>query len=565
MDGLLLADHPLAQVVLHMQKLLVFALHESSHRDAGPVSNNLCHGIRIHMIRDHGLLCGASSDVSSLGTCFIGGILSLLGGILRLGQLLANARDLSVEDAGSLLQVALTGGLVGLDPLGIQLSAQVADLVVASLLVLPTGLEAAQLLAGIRQLGLQLAQTVLGGRVISFLQLHLLHLQTGDAALKLHGGLAHEDLLEAALQSRILLDVLPIFVQGGGADQTQFSSGQHGFKHVARVHGPFDGTRPDDGVDLIDEGDDLTVGALDLIENGLETLLEFATVFAASHHRAQIEGDQSLPLQGGGHVAGHDTLSQALDHGRLAHAGLADKDRVVLGPPGQDLHDTANLLVPADDRVQLALLGLCSQIGGVLLQSLIGALGIWAGHLGTAAHLWHGLAQGIGLQTASVQNIGSLRGTLGDGDEQVLGGDVLVTHGLHFLLRLGKGHAELTAGLGLRGRGTTGRRKGHQGLTDLGSDPLAVAAGRLDQSRNHAGLLTQQRVQQMEHIHLGVASRRGRLDSIAYGLLSHGGEVFVHRASSNILRRGQPNHSTRPRHGFICFLQQRKEDAYSQT
>src|SRR5689334_19993052 len=52
-----------------------------------------------------------------------------------------------------------------------------------------------------------------------------------------------------------------------------------------------------------------------------------------------------------------DALGQPLDDGGLAHARLADQNGVVLGPPGEDLHDPLDLLLPADDRVELALAG----------------------------------------------------------------------------------------------------------------------------------------------------------------------------------------------------------------
>ena len=64
-----------------------------------------------------------------------------------------------------------------------------------------------------------------------------------------------------------------------------------------------------------------------------------------------------LSAQRLGHVAGDDPLGQALDDGGLADAGLADQHRVVLGPPGQHLDDPADLGVPADDRVELAVAG----------------------------------------------------------------------------------------------------------------------------------------------------------------------------------------------------------------
>ena len=64
-----------------------------------------------------------------------------------------------------------------------------------------------------------------------------------------------------------------------------------------------------------------------------------------------------LSRQALGHVAGDDALGQALDDRGLADAGLADQHRVVLGPARQHLDDPADLVVAADDRVELAGLG----------------------------------------------------------------------------------------------------------------------------------------------------------------------------------------------------------------
>jgi hypothetical protein len=57
-----------------------------------------------------------------------------------------------------------------------------------------------------------------------------------------------------------------------------------------------------------------------------------------------------LPRSGLGHVTGDDPLGQALDHRGLADPGLADQDRVVLGPAGQHLDHPPDLGVAADDR-----------------------------------------------------------------------------------------------------------------------------------------------------------------------------------------------------------------------
>ena len=85
-----------------------------------------------------------------------------------------------------------------------------------------------------------------------------------------------------------------------------------------------------------------------------------------------------LSLSALGHVAADDPLGEALGDGRLADARLADEDRVVLGPARQDLDDAADLVVAADDRVELAGAGLGRQVAAVLLERGVGALGVLA-------------------------------------------------------------------------------------------------------------------------------------------------------------------------------------------
>ena len=85
----------------------------------------------------------------------------------------------------------------------------------------------------------------------------------------LDGGLIDKDLLEAALQGWILLNVLAVFVQGGGANAAQFPAGQHRFEQVAGIHGTAARTRTHHGVDLIDEQHDLALGGGHLLEHGL--------------------------------------------------------------------------------------------------------------------------------------------------------------------------------------------------------------------------------------------------------------------------------------------------------
>ena len=126
-------------------------------------------------------------------------------------------------------------------------------------------------------------------------------------------GLADEHLLEAALERRVLLDVLAELVERGRADEPQLTPGEHRLDHVAGVDRALGPARADDRVQLVDEADDLAVGVGDLLEDGLEALLELAAVLRAGDHRADVERDQALVAQALGHVALDDAAGEALD------------------------------------------------------------------------------------------------------------------------------------------------------------------------------------------------------------------------------------------------------------
>ena len=123
---------------------------------------------------------------------------------------------------------------------------------------------------------------------------------------------------------------------------------------------------------FVDERDDLTVGGVNLGENGLEPFLKLAAEFGPGNERADVKSDELLALEALSNVAGHDALGEALNHSGLAHARFANQDRVVLGAAGKNLADTSDLGVTADDRVELAVLGALGEIDAELLESAFG-------------------------------------------------------------------------------------------------------------------------------------------------------------------------------------------------
>ena len=126
----------------------------------------------------------------------------------------------------------------------------------------------------------------------------------------------------------------------------------------------------------------------------------------------------------------------ALGDRGLADAGVADQHRVVLGPARQHLHRASDLLVAADDRVELAVARQLGEVAGVLRQRLVLPLGLRIGDALVAAHLGERLEQRVLVHARFLQRAAGGAEVLGDQrQQQVLAGDVLVLE----LLRLAAG------------------------------------------------------------------------------------------------------------------------------
>src|SRR3712207_1769650 len=146
------------------------------------------------------------------------------------------------------------------------------------------------------------------------------------------------------------------------------AAGQGRLQHVARAAGALRGTRADDGVQLVDEDDDLVAVLADLVHDLLEPLLEVTAVAGAGHQAGEVELDQPPSAQRLRDVALDDLGRDALDDRGLADAGLADEHRVVLAPPGEHLDGLLDLDLPADHRVDLAVAGHLGQVAAVLVE-----------------------------------------------------------------------------------------------------------------------------------------------------------------------------------------------------
>ncbi len=343
--------------------------------------------------------------------------------------------------------------------------------------------------------------------------------QDGDGVL--HRGLAHQHRLEAALQGGILLDVFAILVQGGGTDGAQLAASQSRLQHVARIQRRIAaGAGTHDSVQLVDEQDDVAISLLHLTQHVLQTVLELAAVLRAGHHRTQIERDDLAILQRRGHVAGHDALGQTLDDSGFAGAGLADEHRVVLRTARQHLNGTANLLVTADNRIELALAGLLGEVLAVLLQRFeLGLVGL-RGHAGVAAQALVGRLDILASDARRREDAARGALVLGQGDEQVLARRVAVTELLGDLHRVVDDLDEVLTG---NGHGGGASLLGHLGnlVGHVLGQPDRVGADALHDSGEVVLVGIEQRLQQVNG-----------LDNGGIGLASN-----AHRVLESLLRR----------------------------
>jgi hypothetical protein len=168
-------------------------------------------------------------------------------------------------------------------------------------------------------------------------------------------GLVHVDLLEPAAERAVLFEMLAVFLVGGGAHAAQLAALKRGLQEVGGVHRPAGGRAgADHGVDLVDEEDRVGV-ILQLLHDGLQPFLEIAAIARAGQKRAHVERVDRGALQHLGRGALDDLLGQPLGDGGLAHAGVAHEKRVVLAAAAQHLDAAFDLVVAADQGIDIAL------------------------------------------------------------------------------------------------------------------------------------------------------------------------------------------------------------------
>ena len=340
-ERVVLADDPLVQLVLHAEELGRLLLGELVDGDAGPQREHL----------GDGLLADLVEEVDALGLELL-----LLGRTLLEQLLLAVAQrrgalELLGLDRAFLVLADLGDLLLELPEVGRRLHATDAQ-TRAGLVDEVDGLVGKVTVGDVAVGEVGRGDDRLVGDRDAVVRLVAVAETLQDLDRVRDRRLLDLDRLEAALERGVLLEVLAVLVERGGADRLQLTAREHRLEDRRGVDRALGRARTDERVQLVDEQDDVAARA-DLLQHLLEALLEVAAVARARDERAEVEGVELLALQRLGDVAADDVGGEALDDRGLADAGLTDQHRVVLRAARQHLHDPLDLLLATDDGIEL--------------------------------------------------------------------------------------------------------------------------------------------------------------------------------------------------------------------
>ena len=180
---------------------------------------------------------------------------------------------------------------------------------------------------------------------------------------------------------------------------------------------------------FVDEENDLALGRLHLVQHRFQAFLELAPELRPGDQGAHIEREQHAVAQVLGYVAARDPDRQPFGDRGLTDAGFADQAGVVLGFARQDPDHVADLVVPPDHGIEFLALRLFGQVGAVLLQNVVGRLGIVARHLAVPAHLLQGGQDRVAGHAVLFENGGEGRvGFVDQREQDMLDRDKLVPH-----------------------------------------------------------------------------------------------------------------------------------------
>mmetsp|Transcript_5557 Transcript_5557/g.13087 ORF Transcript_5557/g.13087 Transcript_5557/m.13087 type:complete len:226 (-) Transcript_5557:931-1608(-) len=182
--------------------------------------------------------------------------------------------------------------------------------------------------------------------------------------------LINHDLLESALQCFVLFNVLAVFIDGGGTDAAQTTTGESGLQKVRSIHRTLRRPSSNNRVHFINEENDFSVTFCNFFQDGLQTLFKLSSHGCTSYKGSKIQTDQAAVFQTIRNITGKNSLRNAFGNSCLSDTWISNQDWIIFGSATQDLNGASDFLVSANDRVQLSFFSEGGEVNPILKKSI---------------------------------------------------------------------------------------------------------------------------------------------------------------------------------------------------
>ena len=174
--------------------------------------------------------------------------------------------------------------------------------------------------------------------------------------------LDHVDLLETTAQGGVFFKDATVFGEGRCANALELAARQRRLEQVRRIQrAARSRTRANERVDFVDEQNRVGL-SLQVLDHAFQALLKVAAVFGAGQQSAHVQRVHDGLGQDFRHIALGDAPCQTFGNRGFTHASLAHQERVVLAAAAQDLNRALDLVLAANQRVNLAVFGSLVQV-----------------------------------------------------------------------------------------------------------------------------------------------------------------------------------------------------------
>ena len=120
-------------------------------------------------------------------------------------------------------------------------------------------------------------------------------------------------------------------------------------------------------MNLVNEQDGIRI-ILQCFEHTFQALFEVAAVFGTGEQCAHIQGVDDGVSEDVRYIFIHNATRQTFGDGCFTDTGLTNQQWIVFATAAENLYHAFQFAFAADKRVNLAFLGKCIQINGVLLE-----------------------------------------------------------------------------------------------------------------------------------------------------------------------------------------------------